>query len=221
MAKEGTLKLTPGGAQALRAWMQRHGVTLAGLAKSAGLPHSMAASRALKLEGRLSLEQVGNLVGCAGGELTAAQLVGLELAAAIPVLPAVQPPPAPRPASAPPRVDAPAPPPGQPPGQPEIEALDDDGIDLKSLGSEALGVLVEGMRAAAPGSSERRRHADLVRAYVSGKARQAEEKREEPQHVSDDELMRKMQLIESQWTGRSLASIEAEDRGDYEGEGLA
>jgi hypothetical protein len=216
--KEDTLKLTESGAAAVRAWMLRHGVTLVALAQAAGLPHQMAASRAIKREGRLSLEQVGKLVSHAGGELTAAQLVGMDMAAAIPVV-AVQPPPAPRPASAPPRATAPALPPEQP--EPGAEAMDDDGIDLKSLGSEALGVLVEGMRAAAPGSSERRRHADLVRAYVSGKARQAEEKREEPQHVTDDELMRKMQLIESQWTGRSLASIEAEDRGDYEGEGLA
>jgi hypothetical protein len=82
------LKLTEAGAGALRAWLQRNGVTLAGLAEAmGGGAHAMTASRALKRQAWLTLEQAGNVVAFAGGELTAAQLVGMDAAAAVPVLP--------------------------------------------------------------------------------------------------------------------------------------
>lgn len=92
------LKLTEAGAGALKAWLRRNGVTLAGLAEAmGGGAHAMTASRALKRQAWLTLEQAGNVVAFAGGELTAAQLVGMDAAAAVPVLPLRQRRPAPAP----------------------------------------------------------------------------------------------------------------------------
>lgn len=130
MASNGDkLKLTEAGTAALRAWLRRNGVTLAALADTmGGGAHAMTASRALKRQAWLTLEQAGNLVAYAGGELTAAQLFGMDASAAVPVLP-LRRRQAPRPAP-PPELT-----PDASPGiDPELEELDDStgGADLPS-----------------------------------------------------------------------------------------
>ena len=101
------LKFTEPGAEALRTWMRRRGVSLAELAQAMET-NQMAPGRALKRQGWLTLEQVGRLVAFCGGEVTAAQLVGLDCAAAVPVFPLRQRarPAPPAPAVAPAALDA-------------------------------------------------------------------------------------------------------------------
>lgn len=83
---EGKVKLTESGAKALSAWAARSGVTLVALGEVMRT-HAMAASRALRRQGCLTLEQVGQVVAYSGGELTAEMLVGLERAPGIPRYP--------------------------------------------------------------------------------------------------------------------------------------
>lgn len=116
------LKLTEAGAAALKAWADRRGVTLADLGDAAGT-HIMFARRLLRREGLATLEQLGRIVAYCGGELTAAQLVGLELAASVPtfpvrVLPPASPGSAPAPAAG--AIAPGAPPPGAPPAGEEV-----------------------------------------------------------------------------------------------------
>ncbi len=81
------LKLTEQGAEALKTWCARRGVTLVALGAAAGVESAMWARRLLRREGLATLEQVGAIVGFCGGEVTGAQLLGLDLAAAVPVVP--------------------------------------------------------------------------------------------------------------------------------------
>lgn len=131
MASNGDkLRLTEAGTAALRAWLRRNGVTLAALADAmGGGAHAMTASRALKRQAWLTLEQAGNLVAYAGGELTAAQLFGMDASAAVPVLPLRPRRQAPRPAP-PPELTADA----STGIDPELEELDEStaGADLPS-----------------------------------------------------------------------------------------
>ena len=203
---DGKTKLTETGAAALRAWATRNGVTLVQLGEVLG-GHAMTARRAMTREGHLTLEQVGALVAYARGELTAEQLVGLARAPSIPVLP-----------QRPGPVAAPRPPPAQEPAPAVAPAAGLE--DERALVDEAMALFARQMREAAS-EGERRRCAELLVEHIAGKARQREERKEEPTRAADDALMRKLRLIEAQLTGRTIDSLEAEARGDYEGEGLA
>ena len=123
--KEGKVKLTEPGAEALAAWMKRGpGRKPADLADAMGT-HGMLPGRALKRQGWLTLEQAGQLVAFAGGELTAEQLFGSDRAGAVPVYP-------PRQRKAPAR-PAPAPAAAPTPGvDPDLAELDETsaGSDL-------------------------------------------------------------------------------------------
>jgi hypothetical protein len=90
----GKVRLTESGAEALKAWMENRGVTLQALGDQTRT-HAMWSRRLLRREGAgATLEQIGMVVAYAGGELTAGQLVGLELAAQVPQLQAIGMPPA-------------------------------------------------------------------------------------------------------------------------------
>lgn len=204
MATDGKTKLTESGAAALRAWTQRNGVTLVQLGEvMGGGAHAMTARRAMTREGHLTLEQVGALVAYARGELTAEMLVGLARAPSIPVLPMRAPPVAHQVAT--------PPAPGASPAGVE---------DERALVDEAMALFARQMREA-QSEGERRRCAELLVEHIAGKARQREERKEDPQRATDEALLRKLRLVEAQLTGRTLESLEAEARGDYEGEGLA
>lgn len=86
------IRLTESGAAALKAWMETRGVSLSALGE-ATRTHVMWSRRLIRREGLATLEQVGLIVAYAGGELTAGQLVGLELAAQVPQLQAIGMPP--------------------------------------------------------------------------------------------------------------------------------
>jgi hypothetical protein len=211
------LKLTEPGADALRAWMRSRGWTLERLASESGMPHAMACSRALRRQGALTLEQIGRVVALAGGELTAAQLVGLDLAAAIPSLPLVAQ-----------RASASAAPPR--PSEPVDDEDPDPGTALKDRGDRHLEAAYPGAaltlaRAASgegtPPTPSQIRSALAVVEIVGGKARQREESQREVAHAPEDQLMARLRLVYSQLTGKSVAALEAEERGDFSGEGIA
>lgn len=81
------IKLTEDGARALKAWCQRRDVSQVALGAAAGVHNAMWGRRLLRREGLATLEQVGAIVGFCAGEVSAAQLVGLDLATAVPVMP--------------------------------------------------------------------------------------------------------------------------------------
>lgn len=85
----GKMRLEEAGAKALQAWCKARDVSLQVLGEGMGGSHHpvMLARRAMTREGLLTLEQIGRTVSFCAGEVTAAQLVGLDLAAAIPVFP--------------------------------------------------------------------------------------------------------------------------------------
>jgi hypothetical protein len=81
------VRLTEDGARALQAWCKRRDVTLMALSVVVGASNAMWGRRFLHRQGLATLEQVGAIVGFCGGEVSAAQLVGLDLATAVPVMP--------------------------------------------------------------------------------------------------------------------------------------
>jgi hypothetical protein len=81
------VRLTEDGARALQAWCKRRDVTLMALGVVVGASNAMWGRRFLHRQGLATLEQVGAIVGFCGGEVSAAQLVGLDLATAVPVMP--------------------------------------------------------------------------------------------------------------------------------------
>jgi len=81
------VRLTEDGARALQAWCKRRDVTLMALGVVVGATNAMWGRRFLHRQGLATLEQVGAIVGFCGGEVSAAQLVGLDLATAVPVMP--------------------------------------------------------------------------------------------------------------------------------------
>lgn len=228
-SRQDKLKLTETGAAALRDWLRRRGWTLERLAQAAGLPHAMASSRAIKRQGGLTLEQIAKIVSLAGGELTAAQLVGLELAAAVPVLPVAPPPPR----AAPPAVRA-SPAASPHPAEPADGDDQADGAAPKDLGDRYLEAAYPAAamtlaRAASGGDREGEppptpsqiRSALAVVEFVGGKARQREETQREVEHAPEEQLMKKLRFVYSQLTGKTVAAVEAEERGEFSGEGLA
>jgi hypothetical protein len=82
------VRLTESGAAALKAWMADHSVSLARLGEGTKT-HAMWIKRLVRREGLATLEQIARVVACAGGELTAGQLVGMEIGAHVPQLQAV------------------------------------------------------------------------------------------------------------------------------------
>ena len=86
LTKDGKVKLTEAGAEALNAWVRRTGAGLSDLAGAMGT-NQMLPSRALRRQGWLTLEQAGRLVAFIGGEITAEQLFGSDRAGAVPTYP--------------------------------------------------------------------------------------------------------------------------------------
>jgi len=88
--REDAVKLTETGARLLSDWLENNGVRRAELGEHLGFPNQMGAHRALTRKGRLTFEQVGRAVALTGGKVTAAELVGEDLAGKVPVLPPVE-----------------------------------------------------------------------------------------------------------------------------------
>lgn len=181
---EGKLKLTEPGADALRTWMRRRGVSLAELAQAMET-NQMAPGRALKRQGWLTLEQVGRLVAFCGGEVTAAQLVGLDCAAAVPVFPL--------------RQRAPAPPaPASPPAALAVDDEDDEdpaGLErMRRLGKKGLAALermVDSPDAAATAVAESAHR--LVKNWLAAEALEAD--RAKGAVVPEAEVLEKLETL--------------------------
>lgn len=186
MARTDKLKLTEPGAEALRSWMRRRGVSLAELAQAMET-NQMAPGRALKRQGWLTLEQVGRLVAFCGGEVTAAQLVGLDCAAAVPVFPLRQ--------RAGPAATAPS-----PATHPEALADDDEDEDpaglkrMRRLGKKGLAALermVDSPDAAATAVAESAHR--LVKNWLAAEALEAD--RAKGAVVPEAEVLEKLETL--------------------------
>lgn len=145
----------------------------------------MAPGRALKRQGWLTLEQVGRLVAFCGGEVTAAQLVGLDCAAAVPVFPL--------------RQRAPAPP--APASSPAALAADDEddedpaGLErMRRLGKKGLAALermVDSPDAAATAVAESAHR--LVKNWLAAEALEAD--RAKGAVVPEAEVLEKLETL--------------------------
>lgn len=179
---DGRVKLTESGARSLRGWLDREGVTLAQLADVLALPHAMAATRAVRRQGLLSLEQVGRLVAFARGELTAEMLVGLARAPGVPAFPfraVVAPPAAPVALPPSPTVVTPA-----PAGAVDVEAV------ARSMTAQNLEVLRH-LRDHARAEGVRLHAAELLLEVGEGRPRQREPRREVEGPVVEQDLIDK------------------------------
>jgi antitoxin component HigA of HigAB toxin-antitoxin module len=180
----GRARLTDVGVAVLTAWMKRTGTSGSELAQAMSV-NPMRASRALKRQGWLSLEEVGHVVAFAGGELTAEMLVGQERAPAIPTYPLRQ-----RTIAAPP-VAAPQ---GEP--QPAVELSDGppDLEHLRRLGRKGLLTLermVDDPNTSATAAAESAYR--LVKNWLAAEV--AEREREKGGAVKEVDLIQKFETL--------------------------
>lgn len=163
-------------AAALDQWLAARGLPRVVLMDPLGATNQMQVRRLFTGESLLSAEQRSAIEEFTEGVITVAMLEGR--------------------ARAPKESKLKPPKPAAPPTTETAGAPGDEDVLTEALGDEALAALVDGMRKAPPGSAERRRCAQLVREYVTGKARQAEkaEVREAP--VLEAALIAKLQVVE-------------------------
>lgn len=205
------VKFDLNGARKLESWLEKRSIPVVRLSEEMACEHKMALPRALRREGYVLLWQVGRAVAFTGGDVSASDLVGPKLAKAVPLFP-----------SCGPRASKPAEGRAEADGRPELDPDRRSEAERMMVQSypDAIRVFAEAVKGE-PVSPAALRAAAFVAEAVAGKARQKEAERTVDDHAPDDALLLKLQLIYAQYTGRALASIQAEDRGEYEGKGLA
>jgi hypothetical protein len=182
---QGRVKLTQSGAQALSDWMAAHAATLVELGEACGT-HAMAAKRMITLAGRLSLEQVGQVVAFTRGEVSAEALVGCELAPRVPLV-AV----APEPAL--PEEAAPV-----PPTAPHVDSAVGENVDVEELARATTPENIETLRRlrdSAKSQSLRARCALALNEIANGKPGQRERQEKNEFPVREEELVEKFRKL--------------------------
>ena len=198
--KDLELKPPPAALRALSEWMEANGGILRSALVSILETHQTQVHRVFNGQGCLSLTQRRALEKFTEGAITEAMLAGRE---------------APPSRIAPPRQE-----PAPPTLSPEDAEKYLEGAAAKAL-PWGIGALLKQAKST-KSDPERRRTIALLFDRLDGKARQREEKQRDIEHATDEELLRKLILIEAQLGGRSLAWVEAETAGgEYQGEGLA